>query len=188
MDDLLQQAVALFKPGLIAKTTNAEIVDFVYERYRNQLAGVFDRNAVDAVIALRPPLDEVVPRLIAVIEFGRMPEAAALAAANKRIGNILKKAEAGADAVNTALFAEPAESALASAVAKARPGLTACFAAGDYTGTLRLLAQTRDPVDAFFNDVMVMAEDPKLRANRIALLRELHGLMNTVADISRLAA
>ncbi len=188
LNDLLQQAAALFKPGTIGKDTTPAIMEFVFERYRNQLAPHYDRNAVDAVIALMPPLNEVVARVQAVIEFGKLPEAASLAAANKRIGNILKKAAAGALSVNASLLTEKAEKALAKAVDKVRPDVRARFAAGDYTGTLKVLAQTRDPVDAFFNDVMVMAEDAKLRDNRLALLRDLHGLMNQVADISRLAA
>jgi len=188
LDDLLQQSVGLFKPGLIDSKTVAELVEFVYERYRNQLAVTFDRSAVDAVLALQPPFDEVLPRLKAVMEFRRLPESAALAAANKRIGNILKKADESAGAVDRGLFAEPAEHALCDALEMVRPAATASFAAGDYSGSLTQLAHTRDAVDAFFNDVMVMAEDPRQRANRIALLRELHTLMNTVADLSRLAA
>jgi glycyl-tRNA synthetase beta chain len=86
------------------------------------------------------------------------------------------------------LLREPAEKALAAVVGKVRPDVQNCFAANDYTGALKVLAQARQPVDAFFNDVMVMAEDPVLRTNRIALLRDLHGLMNQVADISKLAA
>jgi glycyl-tRNA synthetase beta chain len=188
LDDLLQQAAALFKPGAITADTTPAIMEFVFERYRNQLAPLYDRNAVDAVIALLPPLNEIVARVQAVIEFGKLPEALSLAAANKRIGNILKKAAAGATSVNASLLTEPAEKALAKAVEKVRPDVQARFAAGDYAGTLKVLAQAKDPVDAFFNDVMVMAEDEKLRDNRIALLRDLHGLMNQVADISRLAA
>ena len=188
LDELLLHAVALYKPGLVGKTVSDEIIEFVYERYRNQLAVVFDRNAVDAVIALQPPLDEVVPRLNAVIAFSGLPEAASLAAANKRIGNILKKADSAATTVDHTLFVEPAERALAEALEQLRPDAAARFAAGDYAGSLTLLARTRDAVDAFFNGVMVMAEDPKQRDNRIALLRELHGLMNNVADLSKLAA
>jgi glycyl-tRNA synthetase beta chain len=140
------------------------------------------------VIALMPPLNEVVARVQAVIEFGKLPEAAPLAAANKRIGNILKKAAAGATSIDSSLLIETAEKSLAKAVAAMRPGVQARFTAGDYAGALQVLAQAKDAVDAFFNEVMVMAEDAKLRDNRIALLRDLHGLMNQVADISRLAA
>ena len=186
--ELVGQAVTLFKPGVLGKDIVAPIVEFVYERYRNQLAAVHDRNAVDAVIALQPPLHQVVSRIKAVIEFGTLPEAASLAAANKRIGNILKKAEDTAAGVDPALLTEPAEKALAGVVEKVRPDVAARFAANDYAGSLKVLAQAREPVDTFFNDVMVMAEDPKVRGNRVALLRELHGLMNQVADISKLAA
>ncbi|HEX7813416.1 MAG TPA: glycine--tRNA ligase subunit beta [Burkholderiales bacterium] len=188
IDELIGQAVTLFKPGVLGKDVGAPIVEFVYERYRNQLAAIYDRNAVDAVIGLQPPLHEVVSRTRAVIEFGALPEAASLAAANKRIGNILKKAEDTAAGVDPALLTEPAEKALAGVVEKVRPDVAARFAANDYAGSLKVLAQVREPVDAFFNDVMVMADDPKVRGNRVALLRELHGLMNQVADISQLAS
>ena len=188
IDELLQQSAELFKPGTIGNGTTPEIMEFIFERYRNQLSPLYDRNAVDAVIALTPPLNEIVSRVRAVIEFGKLPEAGPLAAANKRIGNILKKAAAGAASINASLFTEAAEIALAQAVDKMRPDVQSCFAAGDYTGTLKVLAQARNPVDGFFNDVMVMTEDVKLRDNRIALLRDLHGLMNQVADISKLAA
>ena len=188
LDELLKQAAGQFKPGAIDPHAPGAIMEFVYERYRNQLIPSYDRNAVEAVIALQPPLHEVVKRVRAVIEFGALPEADALAAANKRIGNILKKAGGSASAADSALFVEPAEKALASVMARIRPAAHKCFAANDYAGTLKLLAQVRQPVDVFFDDVMVMVEDQKLRNNRIALLRELHGLMNMVADISRLAA
>ncbi len=185
---LVDQAENLFRPGVLGKDITAPIVEFIYERYRNQLVVVYERNAVDAVIALQPPLHEVVSRIKAVIEFGALPEAASLAAANKRIGNILKKTEDTTTRMDPALLTEPAEKALAGVVDRVRPDVAALFAAGDYAGSLRVLAQAREPVDAFFNDVMVMAEDPKVRGNRVALLRELHGLMNQVADISKLAA
>ena len=188
LEDLLQQAAGLFLPGVIAEGTASAVMEFVYERYRNQLASHYDRNAVEAVIALRPPLDEVISRIEAVCEFEKLPEASSLAAANKRIGNILKKTDSAVSVVDPALFTEPAEKALAMVVEKVRPDIQSRFSARDYAGTLKVLAQTREPVDLFFNEVMVMAEDPVLRANRISLLRELHGLMNQVADISRLAA
>jgi glycyl-tRNA synthetase beta chain len=188
LPELVEAAIAAFKPGTLGNGIAGPIVEFVYERYRNQLAATFDRAAVDAVVAVKPPLHEVSARVRAVIDFGTLPEAAALAAANKRIGNILKKSEGTPSAVDAALLAEPAEKALAGVVEKVRPDVAARFAAHDYAGSLKLLAQAREPVDAFFNDVMVMAEDPKLRGNRIALLRELHRLMNQVADLSLLAA
>ena len=188
LGELLQQAAKLYQPGVIEAHAPAAIMEFVYERYRNQLIQILDRNAVEAVIALQPPLQEVVQRVRAVIEFGALAEADALAAANKRIGNILKKADGSASAADPALFVEPAERALATMMDIVRPAAHAHFAASDYTGALKLLSQMREPVDLFFNDVMVMAEDPKLRSNRLALLRDLHGLMNMVADISKLAA
>ncbi len=188
LDDLLQHAAGLYAPGVIDRLTPGAIMEFTFERYRNQLLTTFERNAVDAVIALQPPMHEVVQRVRAVIEFGAMPEAAALAAANKRIGNILKKAEGSASAADASLFVDPAERALAAVMAQVRPAAHERFAGSDYAGALKLLSQMREAVDRFFDEVMVMAEDPKLRNNRLAILRELHGLMNMVADISRLAA
>jgi glycyl-tRNA synthetase beta chain len=185
---LLDEATKRYKPGALGKDIAQPIAEFVYERYRNLLIGTHDRNAVDAVIALQPPLDQVVARVNAVIEFGALPEAASLAAANKRIGNILKKAEDAAVEFDPGLLAEPAEKALAGVVDKVRPDVAARFAVNDYAGSLKVLAQAKEPVDTFFNDVMVMADDPRVRGNRVALLRELHGLMNQVADISKLAA
>jgi len=160
----------------------------VFERYRNQLAGQFDRAAVDAVVAVMPPLAQVPARVRAVVAFSALPEAAALAAANKRIGNLLKKVEGEPGAVDEALLKEPAERALAQAVRTLRPQAEGKFAHGDFAGALTVLSQAREPVDAFFADVMVMAEDPAVRANRLALLAELHRVMNHVADLSRLAA
>ena len=187
LNSLLTLAAETFPAGKIPADTLAEVRTFIYERYRNQLAGEFDRNAVDAVIALAPPLHQVAARVRAVTAFGQLPEAASLAAANKRIGNLLKKAEGDIGAVDTARLTEPAEQALAASVATLRPQAEAQLQAGDFAGSLSTLAQARQPVDAFFADVMVMAEDPAVRANRLALLSQLHGLMNQVADISRLA-
>jgi len=188
LNTVLAYAATTFEAGVLKPETLTEVTDFIFERYRNQLAGVFDRAAVDAVIALRPALQEVVARVRAVIEFSKLPEAESLAAANKRIGNILKKAEGtGAAKVDATLFAEAAEKALAQAVDAARPNVDALYAHGDYAASLSALAALRAPVDAFFNDVMVMADDPAVRANRIALLGSLHDLMNRVADLAKLA-
>ena len=118
-----------------------------------------------------------------------MPEAAALAAANKRVGNILKKVEAAVDArIDATLLGESAEIALNAALTTVKPAAEAAFAAGDYTASLQALAALKEPVDSFFNDVMVNAEDPALRANRLGLLATLHAAMNQVADISKLSA
>ena len=116
-----------------------------------------------------------------------LPEATALAAANKRVGNILKKAADGVEAsVDTALLKEDAEAALHNALLTVAPLAEAAFAAGDYTASLQALAALRAPVDAFFDGVMVNADDPALKANRLGLLATLHQAMNRVADISRL--
>lgn len=187
LNGLLDLAAGTFPAGKIPADTLAEVRTFIYERYRNQLINEFDRNAVEAVIALTPPLHQVAERVRAAAAFAQLPEAASLAAANKRIGNLLKKAEGEIGAVNEAALVEPAEKALAATVAQLRPQAEAQLAAGDFAGSLSTLAQAREPVDAFFADVMVMAEDPAVRANRLALLSQLHGLMNQVADISRLA-
>ena len=141
-------------------------------------------------LSLKPQrLSDVTKRLAAVRSFAALPEAAALAAANKRVGNILKKEGIGAtvDAVNGKLLKEPAELALHQALSKIAPKADAAFKTGDYTGSLQALAALRAPVDDFFDNVMVNAEDAALRTNRLALLSQLHQAMNRVADISKLA-
>ena len=134
-------------------------------------------------------LDRVVPRLDALATFRQLPEAQSLAAANKRIGNILRKADVSATAarVDRALLVEPAERALDAALAKVAPHAERSLASLDYAGALTTLASLREPVDAFFEAVMVNADDPRLRGNRLALLDGLHRLMNRVADLSKLA-
>jgi glycyl-tRNA synthetase beta chain len=189
LDLLLERAAATFGTSA-ASVIVTEVRAFVFERYRNLLAATYDRSAVDAVIAVTPPLEEVPARVRAVVEFGALPEAASLAAANKRIGNILKKneGEGKIGKVDPARLVDPAEQALAATVERLRPEAESRFAVGDFSGALTVLSEARGPVDAFFADVMVMAEDPALRANRLALLADLHGVMNRVADLSRLAA
>jgi glycyl-tRNA synthetase beta chain len=184
---LLAQAADGFAPGVLAADTVPAVLEFVYERYRNQLAATLDRAAVDAVLALHPPLHQVSARVQACIEFSALPEAEALAAANKRVGNLLKKADDTLPPFDPALLSEPAERALADAIARLAPRSEAALAAGDFTGSLAILAQARQAVDQFFTDVMVMADDPRVRANRLSLLQSLHALMNQVADLSRLA-
>jgi glycyl-tRNA synthetase beta chain len=123
-----------------------------------------------------------------VREFLKMDEAAALAAANKRVGNILKKSDAGAaDAVDVRLLAEPAERALVDALADVAPRADQAYREGEYARSLRLLAALKPAIDAFFDTVMVNVESPALRANRLALLASLRATMNRVADLSRLA-
>ncbi|MDO9635325.1 MAG: DALR anticodon-binding domain-containing protein, partial [Thiobacillus sp.] len=128
-------------------------------------------------------------RLRAVREFASLPESPSLAAANKRVGNILKKAEGEVgSAADPARFVEAAETALFTALGEIAPRAEAAFEAGDYTASLQALAALKTPVDAFFDSVMVNADDPALKANRLALLNQLHQTMNRVADLSRLAA
>jgi glycyl-tRNA synthetase beta chain len=185
---LLEQAAGNFSAGTLARGTVDAVLDFVYERYRNQLAATCDRAAIDAVLALRPPLHQVAARVQACMEFTTLPEAESLAAANKRVSNLLKKAEGALPAFDAGLLAEPAERQLADTIGQLAPQAQAALEAGDFTASLAILAQARTAVDGFFTDVMVMAEDPRIRGNRLALLQSLHGLMNQVADLSRLAA
>ncbi len=171
----------------------AEVLHFIDERLVGYLRELgYRAQEVDAVVALRPEAFGTLPqRLAAVRAFAALPEAAALAAANKRVGNILKKSEGGAGGgseLNPALLKESAEQALAAALQRVAPAADAAFERGDYAASLQALAALREPVDRFFDDVMVNAEDPALRHNRLALLATLHGAMNRVADLSRLAA
>jgi glycyl-tRNA synthetase beta chain len=168
-----------------------DLQQFIFDRFAGLLREQgFSAQEVDSVLSLRPQLlNEVPKRLAAVRAFAALPEAAALAAANKRVGNILKKVEgAVTDKVDTSLLQETAEHALHQALSRIAPKAEAAFAAGDYTASLQALAALRAPVDAFFDNVMVNAEDEKLRANRLALLAQLHRAMNRVADISKLAS
>ncbi len=144
---------------------------------------------VDAVLSLMPDLlSEVPKRLEAVRAFAKLSEASALAAANKRVGNILKKAEDEVKAeMKTNLLQEPAEIALNTALSKVKPEADKFFENGDYTASLKALAALKAPVDDFFDNVMVNAENIDLRNNRLALLAQLHAAMNRVADLSKLA-
>jgi glycyl-tRNA synthetase beta chain len=186
---VLAAAVPAFGP-LIADPS-LPLADFVYDRINGSLREQgYSAQEVDAVLALRPQrLADIGRRLEAVRAFAALPEAPALAAANKRVGNILKKADGEVLAqVNAALLQEPAEQALAAALAQVGPPADVAFATGDYTASLQALAALRAPVDAFFDGVMVNADDPALKANRLGLLKTLHQAMNRVADLGRLAA
>ena len=193
LPDLLHAAAQSFGTLLPdAATSNAQLLDFIYERVSGYLReqGATVQEA-DAVISARPVWGEMPKALEAVRAFAQLPEAPALAAANKRIGNILKKAEAEGpvDAhVSEVLLQEPAEKALYQAMQTTVPQANAQFDAGNYTASLQTLAQLRAPVDAFFDGVMVNAEQLDLRLNRLGLLKSLHLAMNRVADLSRLAA
>jgi glycyl-tRNA synthetase beta chain len=166
------------------------LAEFIYDRLAGSLREQgYSAQEVDAVLALQPQrLGDVAKRLAAVRAFAALPEAAALAAANKRIGNILKKAQEVDAHVSEVLLKEPAEQALYKAMKDVVPQANAQFEAGDYTAALKTLAALRAPVDAFFDDVMVNAEEMDLRLNRQGLLKSLHDAMNRVADLSRLAS
>jgi glycyl-tRNA synthetase beta chain len=190
LDTLLAAALAAFPAGLLGDV-QAEIETFLFDRISGaQREQGYSANEIDAVLALRPPvLADIPKRLDAVRAFAALPEAPALAAANKRVGNILKKAEGEVGGVaDPARCVEAAETALFAALGEIAPRADAAFTSGDYTASLQALAALKTPVDAFFDHVMVNADDPALKANRLALLNQLHQTMNRVADISRLAA
>lgn len=165
------------------------LLNFLDERLAGSLREQgYSAQEVDAVLALRPArLGEVPKRLAAVRAFAALPEAAALAAANKRVSNILKKAGEVDAHVSELLLQEPAEKDLYAALQRTAPAADAQFEAGDYTASLQTLAALRAPVDAFFDGVMVNAEQADLRLNRQGLLKSLHAAMNRVADLARLA-
>jgi glycyl-tRNA synthetase beta chain len=186
---LLQAAAQPF--GELITDPAAALLDFMLDRQAVSLRDQgYSAQEVDAVLALKPArLGEVAQRLAAVRAFAALPEAPALAAANKRVGNILKKAEGEVKPeVNPALLKEAAEAALAAALAQVTPAADAALARGDHAANLQVLAALKAPVDTFFEQVMVNADDPALKANRLGLLASLHGAMNRVADLSRLAA
>ncbi len=191
LPELVDTAAAGFAPELFSGEWRVAAAEFLKERLRHMLRDAgHDHRAVDAVLALDPTrIDQIPAKLAAVKAFAALPEAEALAAANKRIVNILRKsgAEAGAT-VDVALLREAAEKALFAQVTAVAPGIETQLGTGDYTGALKALAGLRGAVDAFFDGVMVMAEEPLIRANRLALLSRLAGLMNRVADISKLSA
>jgi glycyl-tRNA synthetase beta chain len=186
--DLVKAAGPVFGDK-IEGTTDA-LVDFIYDRFAGSLREQgYSTQEVEAVLVLKPQrLGDVTQRLAAVRTFAALPEAPALAAANKRISNILKKGDAVDAHVSEALLTEPAEIALHKAMGDVVPKANAQFEAGDYTASLQTLADLRAPVDDFFNGVMVNAEQIDLRRNRLGLLATLHNAMNRVADLSKLAA
>ena len=190
LDRLLALAVAAFGDVKGFTDPRADLENFLFDRLRGLLREQgYGTNEIEAVVSLRPQaINDVMPRLAAVRSFAALPEAASLSAANKRIGNILKKAETVPTAVDPALLFEPAEKDLAAAFARVHPEADRHFAAGDYTAMLSALAPLKLPVDRFFDDVMVNVDDARLRGNRLALLAALQAQMNRVADLSLLAA
>jgi glycyl-tRNA synthetase beta chain len=187
---LIQQTAGLFIDHPAFTDPSAALMPFIYDRLRSLLKEHgYTFAEVEAVVAPQPDLlIDILPRLAAVQRFAALPESAALAAANKRIANILKKTDAVAQAVNTQLLHEKAERELFSATERIAAQVQTALAKHDFNQALQLLAAIRPEVDAFFNEVMVMTEDAELRANRIALLALLHQTLNQVADISKLAA
>jgi len=193
--ELLQLARLNFPSGVIRDSVAADVHAFMLERLRHWLRepGAADEKGfgldeVDAVVSQNPTrIDLVIPRLRAVQAFRKMPEAESLAAANKRIRNILKRAEVVQEAPDPALLQEPAERNLFGATSRLMPSVRSLVDNEDYTEALRLLAGVRAEVDTFFDQVMVMTDEPVLRNNRLALLAQLEALMNQVADLSRLA-
>jgi glycyl-tRNA synthetase beta chain len=191
LDALVAAAAQAFAPEHQTTPVAAPLAGFFADRLAVALRDQgYSAQEVDAVLALAPQrLGEVPRRLAAVRAFAALPEAASLAAANKRVANILKKSEGGAaGAVDAALLVEPAEAALHAALASLAPVADKLFDSGDLAASLQVLAGLKAPVDAFFDGVMVNADDPALRANRLALLGTLHASMNRVADLARLAS
>ncbi len=186
---LLTEAVAGFPAGKLADGTIGAVHTFMLERLRSALREKgFEANEVEAVLADDPTLiRQVWDRIAAVREFRSLPEAAALAAANKRIQNIVRKSPSS-DPPDYALLQEPEERKLLASLTRVRAIVEDKFAGGDFTGSLTALATLRDDVDTFFEKVLVNAQDPGLRAARLGLLRDLGAAMNRVADISKLSA
>ena len=188
--ELTRAAFAVFPPGLLQDQSTA-LDEFLIERLKGYLKDSgYAVTEVDAAIYAQKlgSWFSIPKRLAAVRTFAALPEAPALAAANKRISNILKKGDAVDAHVSKVLLSEPAEIALHKAMGDVVPKANAQFEAGDYTASLQTLAALRAPVDDFFNGVMVNAEQMDLRLNRLGLLATLHAAMNRVADLSKLAA
>ena len=188
---LIRWSAGTFPAGVLQADFEAGLVSFINDRLRNLLKDQGEpQDVVEAVLGINPArIDRVPARLAAVREFVAQPDALALAAANKRIGNLLKKVEDinSLGAPSSALTTEAAEKALFDQVTALAPTISDAMQSEAYTDALMALAKIRASVDAFFEDVMVMAEDPKVRQNRLALLKTLSDQMNAVADISRLA-
>ena len=186
LEDLVKKSAALFGDKLTNKNVVADVVDFMLGRFRAwyQDEGIAV-DVIQAVLARRPtrPAD-FDARVRAVSHFRTLDSAEALAAANKRVSNILAKADAAIGEINLTACVEPAEKSLAEAVLALRTEVQPLIAQGDYTAVLDKLANLRAPVDSFFDNVMVNAEDPALRQNRLAILNTLQGLFLQVADIS----
>ena len=187
---MLSSIVRVLANNASFKDSTSDVLAFMMDRLRGLLRDRgYAPDEIEAILAQNPDrFDNIIERLDAVKAFAALPEADALAAANKRIGNILKKANITAGNVQDNLLTDEPEQKLYAAMHSLKPQVDQMVAQGDYTGALKAMAHLRGEVDAFFDKVMVMAEDINLRNNRIALLSDLHTMMNRVADISRLAS
>jgi glycyl-tRNA synthetase beta chain len=191
LSTLVGLAFQAFNGVNATKPVPEDLANFLYERLRAHLRDQgYTANQIEAVLAQRPERIDLVPdQLAAVRAFESLPEADALAAANKRIVNILRKSESDvAVAVDRGRLAEGPEHDLWQAFQQLTPVVDEHCAKGDYTEALKALAAAKPAVDRFFDDVMVMADDPAIRANRLALLRGIAATMNRVADLSKLAS
>ena len=187
VNDLIQTAFASFPQGLLNDKTPAEVAGFMQARLAVLLQNDYPQDIVAAVLAKRPGrLNDLAAKLEAVAAFKTLPEAAALAAANKRVQNLLKKADAELGAVNEALLQQDEERALYAAAQSMQPKIEAALARQDFQAALSELAAVKPQVDAFFDGVMVMADDAAVKQNRLNLLNQLSQQMNAVADIALL--
>jgi len=189
LQELLQLAKLAFPPGVLADSVTVDLHGFMLERLRSYLRERdFGPDEVESVVGQNPTrIDQVLPRLKAVQAFRTLPEAQALASANKRIRNILKKTTVVQSEPDPALLTEDAEKSLYASTSRLLPSVRSLVSNEDYTEALRVLAGVRQEVDTFFDEVMVMTDEPIIRNNRLALLGQLESLMNQVADISKLA-
>jgi glycyl-tRNA synthetase beta chain len=188
--ELLGLAKLPFAPGVLHDSVTVDLHGFMLERLRSYLRERgFAQDEIEAVVSQNPTrIDQVVPRLEAVKIFREMQEAESLVSANKRIRNILKKTTVTQDKPDPKVFREDAEKNLYDTTAQLGGTISSLWQSKDYTEALRELAKVRKEVDTFFEQVMVMTDDPVIRNNRLALLAQLERLMNQVADISKLAS
>lgn len=187
LQELLIQTATSFAEGILAQSVVDDVLQFSRERLKHYLLVDYPADAVEAVLALAPcQFDTIYAVLQAVVAFKTLPEAMALAAANKRVKNILKKTEGPIAECQAVLLQHPAEFALFEALCRLEAQVENQLVTQDFTSALALLASLKQPVDVFFDQVMVMVEEAVLRDNRLALLNRLARLFNRVADISLL--
>lgn len=187
IQDLLNTTAAQFTAGLLAKDTVEQVNHFMQARLAVLLQNDYPQDVVAAVLAQRPDrLNDLTAKLNAVKIFTQLPEAQALAAANKRVQNLLKKSDGALGEVNSTLLTQNEEQALFSAIQNLQPKISQAIVVQDFASALNQLAQIKPQVDDFFDKVMVMAEDPAIRQNRLNLLNTLAQLLNAVADIAKL--